>query len=204
MKYCCLLVCALLFLNMKTYSQDKRFYHIEDSIKKTINTKTKYKKLTNYSIDSNKFSIDGYELKDSLIYAYWDLISYRSLKGYKLMSNNNSLYLFSSSIRGACGLMVNFTKWLIILPNQNRTYSFLSLSEDKKLVYFDDKTKNICFIEISFGDSFYHNGHDFAHTDYKTTFNVINNNDSKQYNPFIEMYHTIINSFSKLWRILSL
>lgn len=79
-----------------------------------------------------------------------------SLEVFKL---NESLkaeaYLFKSFNSQSAGLAVNFTSFLIFIPNKNVFIEFESLAVNEKLIYFDDVTNSLKYIRFSYGENFF-------------------------------------------------
>jgi len=78
------------------------------------------------------------------------LIIEDSLKAFKLSSKNKSYYLFSSPVKQATGLAVNFTTWLVVDREANIVFEFKSLSESYKAFYLEKKTEKMNFISLTF------------------------------------------------------
>lgn len=89
-----------------------------------------------------------------------------SIKAFALTHGSNNYYLFSSPIKQATGLAVNFTTWLIVDAKRNVTFEIWSLSNNSEAFYFDKVRDELQYISFSFSDNFVHQK-DYDNISYK-------------------------------------
>lgn len=79
-----------------------------------------------------------------------------SIVAFRLPVGNKGYYLFSSPIKQATGIAVNFTSWLIVDADRNFVMEIESLSNSQKAFYLEKATGNLSFTSFGFAESFIH------------------------------------------------
>ncbi|MDZ4203490.1 MAG: hypothetical protein U1C46_01610 [Bacteroidales bacterium] len=116
--------------------------------------------------------------KQDAVLSWMNKIEKDSIKAYELNSTDLKCYVFSSYIKRATGLAINFTSWLIVVPKSNFILEFESLVQNNRLIYFDKQTNKLIFIRFTYGDSFFWN-RDWDNVNFKMELNEIDNGSVK-------------------------
>ena len=102
-------------------------------------------------IDDRKNTFDNREIKAWLE----ERAIVDSIKSFKVVSEKE-YYLFSSPVKGATGLAINFTTWLIVDVSNNLAFEFKSLSASHQVFYLEKATDKLHFVSFTFNESFFH------------------------------------------------
>ncbi len=145
-----------------------------DSLIYNLNNSTKYKDINIRIIEEGVVFYDTYfvdTVKNDNISSLIEYIDIDSIKSYTIINNEHKCYLISSCIKQATGLAINFTTWIIIIPQYNCVYDFKSLSSNPKLIYFINN--NLYFIRFNYGENLFWN-EEWDKVDYEIEINEIN------------------------------
>lgn len=111
------------------------------------------------TISGNKLRIDDREknMFDNKEIKAWleELAIIDSIKSFKL-TYSKEYYVFSSPVKQATGLAVNFTTWLVFDVSSDLAFEFESLSASHQAFYLEKATDKLHFVSFTFGESFFH------------------------------------------------
>jgi len=178
-----LLILFLVFFSFVAVAQEKieGFSPCVDSIINTLQTNTTYHPVK-AKITGKKAILKSDKAQDTFkqekILSWIDKVEKDSIEVYSLNSTEYMCYVLSSSVIQATGLAINFTSWLIITPNSNLVFEFESLSQNHKLIYFDQETSKLNFVRLTYGEHFFWK-RDWGNVDFKIELNEIDNGEAK-------------------------
>lgn len=151
-----------------------------DSILTTIQTKVVYKPLDVEADEGIHIYLgdSSIVLKQEKVIEWLEGVKIDSLKGQELRINESVYYVFYSDVLPASGLANNFTIWLIVDVQSNLFIDFNSLSQNPKLIYFDQETSKLNFVRFTYGEHFFWK-RDWDNVDFKMELNAIDNGEVK-------------------------
>lgn len=152
-----------------------------DSIINILQTNTTYQPVkTKITGKKALLKIDKAQdtFKQEKVLTWIDKVEKDSIKTYALNNADYSCYVLSSSVKQATGLAINFTSWLIIIPSSNLVFEFESLSQNPKLIYFDQETSKLNFVRFTYGEHFFWK-RDWDNVDFKMELNEVDNGEMK-------------------------
>lgn len=173
----------LVFCSFVAVAQEKieGIYPCVDSIINTLQTNTAYQpvktKITGKKVVLKSDKAQN-TFKQEEVLSWMDKVEKDSIKAYALNNAEYTCYVLSSSVKQATGLAINFTSWLIIIPNSNLVFEFESLSQNPKLIYFDQETSKLNFVRFTYGEHFFWK-RDWDNVDFKMELNEIDNGELK-------------------------
>lgn len=149
-----------------------------DSVLTTIKNKAVYKPL-DVTVDDGIRIVLGDSnivLQQEQVIEWLEGVKTDSLRGYKLSVDESNYYIFSSDVLPASGLANNFTIWLIVDVQLNLFIDFNSLSQNPKLIYFNQETNKLSFVRFIYGEHFFWK-RDWDNVDFKMGLNEIDNGE---------------------------
>lgn len=152
-----------------------------DSLVKFLKTNTTYYPVETKIVGKIMF-LEYNEVQDTLcndkVYSWISKVKNDNVKAYVLSDADNKCYILSSLVKQATGLAVNFTSWIIAIKDSSIVFEFESLSDNPKLIYFDQETGKLNFFRITYGEIFFWE-RDWDNVDIEIELNEIDSGEIK-------------------------